>query len=96
MKSASVLFALVAFSPLQALSAPSPSATIADGVVVGLQTSIPGAPNKVNVFHGIPFAQPPVKDLRFAPPVSPKKWSSPLKTQNYVPSCMQEFNCEYS
>lgn len=88
------LLGLVALLPLPVLSSPiSPSATLDSGVVVGLQTGIPGAPNKVNVWRGIPLAQPPVGDLRFAAPVKPKKWSKPLKTTAYKPACMQQFNC---
>lgn len=34
--------------------------------------------NGVSVFRGIPFAQPPVGQLRFAPPKNPQPWTAPL------------------
>ena len=42
----------------------SPVVTTASGKVEGIQTK-----NGVLAFLGIPFAQPPKGDLRFAPPV---------------------------
>jgi len=47
----------------------SPIVATASGKVEGIQTK-----NGVLAFLGIPFAQPPVGDLRFAPPVEVKPW----------------------
>jgi para-nitrobenzyl esterase len=48
---------------------PSPLVKTADGWLKGISAG--GADR----FLGVPFAQAPVKSLRFKPPVAPKKWS---------------------
>lgn len=65
-----------------------PTVTIDSGVVQGVSTSIPGAPQNVTKYLGIPFAAKPV---RFAPPQSPAAWKTPLKATKYGPACIQEF-----
>ena len=32
-------------------------------------------------FKGVPFAEPPLKNLRFMPPVPPQKWSGIMDTK---------------
>lgn len=79
----------------QALSAtagtikyPSDGLTIQtnNGLVTGFYNQ--SAPN-VRQFLGIPYAQPPVGDLRFAPPLPAKQRSSTLNATAFGPSCMQ-------
>eukprot|EP00035_Acanthoeca_spectabilis_P024071 m.452204 g.452204 ORF g.452204 m.452204 type:complete len:689 (+) comp20286_c0_seq1:60-2126(+) len=41
------------------------------------------------MWRGIPFAKPPIGDLRFAPPVLPDSWNMTLNTTSYAASCMQ-------
>eukprot|EP00041_Stephanoeca_diplocostata_P011535 m.190955 g.190955 ORF g.190955 m.190955 type:complete len:593 (+) comp18578_c0_seq1:56-1834(+) len=43
------------------------------GPVEGVEKS-----SGVKVFHGIPFAAPPVKDLRWKPARAPQSWSTPI------------------
>eukprot|EP01127_Copromyxa_protea_P023276 TRINITY_DN867_c0_g1_i1.p1 TRINITY_DN867_c0_g1~~TRINITY_DN867_c0_g1_i1.p1 ORF type:complete len:520 (-),score=126.15 TRINITY_DN867_c0_g1_i1:34-1593(-) len=43
-------------------------------------------------FEGVPYAQPPVNNLRFASPVPPTAWSSVLPTKQWQPGCPQ--NCD--
>eukprot|EP00040_Diaphanoeca_grandis_P030474 m.180138 g.180138 ORF g.180138 m.180138 type:complete len:676 (+) comp32008_c0_seq1:172-2199(+) len=43
----------------------------------------------VHTFQGIPFAQPPVGDLRFRPPQPPQPWVEPLQTIDYKGACPQ-------
>ncbi len=54
-----------------------------DGMVQG---SVDG---DLAVFKGIPFAAPPVGDLRFKPPAPVQKWSGIKKTTAFAPACMQ-------
>lgn len=41
-------------------------------------------------FKGIPFAAPPVGDLRWKAPQPVPAWSGTLKADHYGPSCMQD------
>ena len=43
----------------------------------------------VDQFLGIPFAQPPVGDLRFKPPLPPLNFSGVLNVRHHGPGCMQ-------
>lgn len=83
------LFALAFF----AAAAPTPY--LPDGLTVQTNAGpVSGfynqtAPN-VRQFLGIPFAQPPVEDLRFAPPQPAQLRSSTLNATAFGPSCMQK------
>ncbi len=43
----------------------------------------------LRVFRGIPFAEPPVGNLRFRPPEPKKPWVGTLEAYDYGPSCPQ-------
>ena len=92
------LLSFLSFIPLAclALAAPaanvSPTVTIANGVVVGTQTTVSNQPSqtaKVNAYLGVPFAQSPPQ--RFSPPVAASSWSTPLSAQTLKPACIQQF-----
>jgi para-nitrobenzyl esterase len=45
--------------------------------------------NGISIFKGIPYAQPPVGDLRYLPPVAHKVWKDTLNTTNFGQSATQ-------
>lgn len=64
---------------------PGPVAATAAGQVRGLPLPTPGGA----VFKGIPFAQPPVGDLRWKPPLPPKTWAGVRGATDYGATCAQ-------
>uniref|UniRef100_A0A0K0FQ90 COesterase domain-containing protein n=1 Tax=Strongyloides venezuelensis TaxID=75913 RepID=A0A0K0FQ90_STRVS len=42
-----------------------------------------------NIFLGIPFASPPIGDLRFKKPIPPKRWDGILSTKKYKSRAIQ-------
>ncbi|KAG5872960.1 hypothetical protein JTB14_022159 [Gonioctena quinquepunctata] len=46
---------------------------------------------KIIAYYGIPYAQPPLGNLRFAPPVTETlpSWDDVKQDKDYSPSCMQ-------
>jgi para-nitrobenzyl esterase len=45
--------------------------------------------NGLRVYKGIPFAAPPVGDLRWRPPVDAAPWTGTRKADAFAPACMQ-------
>ena len=63
-------------------------AEINDGTILGrLVKSKTG--KAVKAFLGIPYAAPPVNDLRFKSPQKPQKWEGMKRTQLDGPKCVQ-------
>jgi para-nitrobenzyl esterase len=60
---------------------------IANGVLEGTGKQ----KSDVRMFKGIPYARPPVGDLRWKPPQSPKNWPGVRKAKKFGPRCMQHF-----
>jgi para-nitrobenzyl esterase len=56
----------------------------ANGVVVG--TSVPSG---VSEFRGIPFAAPPIRELRWRPPQPPPRWTGERHADRFADQCMQ-------
>lgn len=67
-------------------SAAAPTVTIDSGIVIGIQTSPPDSPNKVNKYLGLPFAASPT---RFAPPQTATPWLEPYIATKNGPACIQ-------
>jgi para-nitrobenzyl esterase len=76
------LAALVLAIPVQAAST---KVRIAPGVIEGTLGDSTG----VRVFKGIPFAAPPVGELRWRPPQPVADWKRARKTQAFSARCMQ-------
>lgn len=60
-----------------------PTVKTANGVVQGTQIS------GISMFKGIPFAQPPVGELRWKEPQPVKNWEGTLKTDHFSARPMQ-------
>jgi len=60
--------------------------------VVRLDTGlVQGATSdSVIAYKGIPFAAPPVGDLRWRPPLRPAAWQGVRKADTFAPACMQK------
>lgn len=57
------------------------------GLVQGVELT--GKYAGITQFRGIPFAKPPVGDLRWKPPVDPDGWSGIRFCDSYAPVCVQ-------
>ena len=53
------------------------------GIISGIRA------HEVSVYKGIPFAAPPVGDLRWRPPVHATSWTGTRKADSFAPACMQ-------
>lgn len=78
----SSLFALASIASAQA-----PTVTVDNGVFVGSQTVVAGAPQGVKKFLGIPFAVTPPQ--RFSPPQKAPASTQTHQATNYGPGCLQ-------
>jgi len=85
MKIARFLLPLAFSLPLVALQA-ADRVTTANGAIEGTGPQASG----VREFKGIPFAEPPIGDLRWAPPQSAKKWTGVRQANQFGPRCMQQ------
>ncbi len=68
---------------LAVVNQPAPFANVAGGTVRG-ELAAPGA-----VFKGIPFAEPPVGELRWREPQPVKPWRGVREATRYSAACMQ-------
>ncbi len=73
------------------LSALSASAALPEPVKVegGLLSGVAGAAPDVRVFKGVPFAAPPVGDLRWRAPQPAAGWSGVRAADHFSANCMQ-------
>jgi para-nitrobenzyl esterase len=63
--------------------AQSPKALTESGAISGLRQS------GLSVYKGVPFAAPPIGDLRWRPPTPVAGWSRTRKTDAFAPACVQ-------
>ena len=91
-------FALIAFiswPPVQAVPAVEGKALRRTGVIhvgQGDLTGVYSLDGEVEVFTGIPYAQPPVGELRWKEPIPPLAWEGELQADKFAPMSMQTQN----
>ena len=67
----------------QETALPGPVVSVSQGEVRGQQEG------SLSVFRGIPYAAPPVGDLRWKPPSAPAAWDGVFDASAFGPSCVQ-------
>ena len=71
-----------------AQAADGPKVKVESGVLVGAQT------DRARIFRNVPYAAPPVGDLRWASPQKPLAWSGERDAAVNGPSCPQKMNAD--
>jgi len=80
--------------PALALCVAAPLAVAADRVKTAngiVESTVPPS-DGVRAFKGIPFAPPPVGDLRWREPQPPRNWTGVRNADTFGPSCMQRLS----
>jgi para-nitrobenzyl esterase len=85
---------VLASGDLVGLSAKDPDATAqaapaAIRIETGLLAGVPGRDPSITVYKGVPYAAPPVGELRFAPPRPPIPWQGVRKADHFGKTCPQ-------
>ncbi len=83
MKSLSAILMAAVFCAIPSAAATADTARVDGGIVKG------AASGGVAVFKGIPFAAPPVGDLRWRPPQPAAAWTGVRQATQYGADCMQ-------
>lgn len=83
--------------PLAAFGAPPNDQPAAGPVVIdsGAVTGTFSPDRSIVVYRGIPFAAPPIGDLRWKPPQPVQPWSGKLHADQFGASCMQPLPRSY-
>jgi para-nitrobenzyl esterase len=79
-----LLYAVTALATAQNPTTPRPI-QIESGKLLGVLTP----DQKVIAYKGIPYAQPPLEDLRWRPPQPVGKWKKVLFARDFGPHCLQ-------
>jgi para-nitrobenzyl esterase len=80
---AATLLLLVIPAASAIVQAQSTKITTESGAISGMSEA------GVTVYKGVPFAAPPVGDLRWRPPVPVETWTGIRKADAFAPACMQ-------
>ncbi len=78
------LFLFFVPSTCVVMLAQSPNVLTESGVISGVREG------GLSVYKGVPFAVPPVGDLRWRAPAPVARWEGTLKVEAFAPSCMQD------
>src|SRR5262245_9117850 len=85
-----VCLAVVAPSVANAETTPTTAVPVEGGLVVGQSDGT------VASFKGIPFAAPPVRELRWRAPRAVVPWQGVLIADRYAPMCLQPLRAKHS
>jgi para-nitrobenzyl esterase len=77
---------LLAIAGALAVTAPLPAQVPVDAPAGPVRGSIDAG---IRVFKGIPYAQPPVRGLRWRPPAPLPRWTAPRAATAFGPACVQ-------
>ena len=88
---ATVMAVAAAQAQMGTVPATAPRANVEGGTVVGVQQ-----PDSLAVFKGIPYAAPPVRDLRWQPPQPVLPWVGDLPADRFSPMCLQQLRAKNS
>ncbi|XP_030060308.1 fatty acyl-CoA hydrolase precursor, medium chain [Microcaecilia unicolor] len=66
-----------------------PTVTTKSGKLKGKLMKVKGTDRHVNAYFGIPFAKPPIGQLRFSPPQPAEPWNGVRDATSYPPWCVQ-------
>ena len=80
------LFALLLLAGIVANAQNQPQIKTANGIVQGVTDA-----NGITAFKGIPYAKPPVGNLRWKAPEPSSNWHGVLKADTFGPRAMQKF-----
>lgn len=81
-----ILLALACSRPLRSqINAAAPAIVTSTGALEGLLPQAGGGA----AFLGIPYAAPPLRDLRWKPPLPPRAWTGIRKAVKFAPACPQ-------
>lgn len=80
--------ALATAAQAQAVTTQGVTAKVESGALAGTQTE------RARIFKNIPYAAPPVGELRWAPPKRPLAWSGARDATTNGPSCPQKMNAD--
>lgn len=82
------------FKRVPAVDVKQPEQTQIVQTAYGDVQGVCNADKSVEVFAGIPYAKPPVGELRWKAPVEPEKWNDVLACDHFAPMSMQSRNSE--
>lgn len=81
-----ILLTAIAFAAMASMAAP---AATPNTVKVGQGLLAGTVEDGLTVYRGIPFATPPVGDLRWRVPEPAAKWSGVRQADKFAPQCVQ-------
>ena len=76
-------------APSVTVASSAPAADTVQGKVTGITRTLPGTDLAADAFLGIPYAEPPVGDLRWKPAAPAKNWTGVRNAEWHAAPCLQ-------